>query len=130
MWLTEGFVYQAIADARCYASKRNWRVRSRMSGCPVFRDFSRQYHSAGFDKPKLTTGDAFIEFVRHTAFHGEPYEKIGRNVETARRRRHRGQSAEAESADMAKDIAKVSGLRLISRISPQGEGSIRLQIAI
>jgi len=123
MWFSKrGSFTKLIADARKYASRipelenkqpHEWLPQ-------VYKDFSRQYHSAGFGELKLTTGDAFIEYVKIYGFpYGEPYDKIGRKVRNCEAQFRLAAGNIRPKLIETADIARAGGLRIISRIAPR-----------
>lgn len=82
----------------------------------IYKDFSRQYRAAGFDKLEITTGDALLEFLRVYGFpYGLDFEELGVKVKNceAQFRLAAGQGSQKliEDADVAQTpwlLAKIA----------------------
>jgi len=121
MWFSKrGAFTKLIADARRYASKvpelANRRPHEWLP--QVYKDFSRQYHAAGFSGLKLTTGDAFIEYIKIYGFpYGESYDKIGQKVRNCEAQFKLASGQSRSKVIENADIARAGGLKIITRIA-------------
>lgn len=86
----------------------------------LFRDFTRQYRTAGFSDIDLELGDAFIEYVRIYGFpYGEPFETLGLKVRNCEGQFRLAAAKSGQKVIESGNVRRTGGLRLISMISPR-----------
>lgn len=121
MWFSKrGTFTRLIEDARAFSEKvPQLRGKKPHEWLPqLFRDFSRQYKAAGFQSLNMTTGDAFVEFVKIYGFpYGEPYELLGHRIRNCEGQFRLAAGKDAQRVIDLDDVRRPGRLKLIPKIS-------------
>ncbi|MGI6577278.1 MAG: BMP family ABC transporter substrate-binding protein [Eubacteriales bacterium] len=121
MWFSKrGSFTKLMSEARSFSEKvPQLKGKKPHEWLPqVFRDFSRQYKAAGFGSLDITTGDAFVEYVKIYGFpYGEPYELLGHRVRNCEAQFRLVAGKGGQKVIDLGDVRRTGGLKLIPKIS-------------